>query len=342
MLKKISSTLTVFAAVALVMCITASGQSKEDKSLAEKRRSELEKFERELRAKLNQLPPPQEFRPRYTVEKQPIEVKSRYDRFKDETTRSLKLVIFDSVEMPESISTGNWGRGVVYFNLGLLQINSGMNVGEPSSLTLHFNAFAVDRMFTPDPSVIFLVDGERVILGPARLVLTPLGSTNKFEETAVTELPYNVLSKIAHAQNVEAQVGRWEFKLLPRHLEAFRIFLGEQREAQDATPQMKPGLEGSIWKDTTSMHGSVEHPVQMELLPDEQLRFIGGICSECTGTWKQVNDTLILELPKQKTLRNTVGLGIIRASQIPMKIKQSGKGLSVLPETYELLFQRVK
>src|SRR5689334_17846184 len=83
-----------------------SKQDEKDRKLREKLEAELR---RELDGQLSKVQVQQQTIPTFRLETQPIELQTRYDKFKDVTTVSLTTAILDRVSAPNSKPVGNFG-----------------------------------------------------------------------------------------------------------------------------------------------------------------------------------------------------------------------------------------
>lgn len=153
----------------------------------------------------------------------PIGKHSNYDRFKDVTTVTMQnmLVIGNNDYVPVIYGIANiWLTGAFQYQ--------GQTWKKPEQIFLGFEVLEAYWEFR-DPNnrnFILLVDGERMNLGIMGQIESNVPYVGN-KETLYVPLSYNDFSKVMNAKTVEAQLGRLEFKLEPRHLEGLKNLIAQ-------------------------------------------------------------------------------------------------------------------
>ncbi len=214
-------------------------QSKEAKEAAEpdeKQRKQREK-EAEIDRKTKQKEP--ERQAKY-LETKPINRTSSYDRFKDLTTYSMDkmLVLGNNNYTPVIFGIANfWLTGGFYVQ--------GQTWKKPEQIIFQFEVLEAYWEFrdSNNRTLIFLIDGERLnlgMMGQGEFNVQYVGNLEKL----FVPVSYEVFVKIANAKTVEAQLGRLEFSLNPRHLQGLRNLIEPPAEKNKLeTPPAKDAVE---------------------------------------------------------------------------------------------------
>lgn len=164
-------------------------------------------------AEFNQLT--ESARPRVVIEEDDGEdeftVSDRYDRFRGATV----------VTTSKMMLRGGKRSIRIFADYGF----PGKTPKKPETATLYLYASAGAAVFYDDAlGLIFLIDEEPLPLGSMKIVEEEKTST-AVKQTVSIVVPYDTFAKIAGAKKAEFQIGKLEYKLTARHLEAFKNLL---------------------------------------------------------------------------------------------------------------------
>lgn len=144
-------------------------------------------------------------------EKEKVEVETKYDKFEDRTSAEL---------MPLTV----WGAYYDRLLMGAIAMKPGnvQDRRQPDQAALFFISLTKERSPLGEASLIALVDGERLRLGTAKILLkkNPIGSVIK--EEMLVRISWEDLRKIANAKSVEMKLGHTEFSLKTKHYEGLK------------------------------------------------------------------------------------------------------------------------
>ena len=147
-------------------------------------------------------------------------IESSYDKFKDQTTVSVKYLSPLPALSP------------VRLDIVAAFLYPGKTVTKPSIVALWFQSSSKNWQFLQQRQLLVIADGERIDLGEAERVDSKVNSSRAGRYSSgvsVSELVGKMVSletflKIAKAKSVEMRLGSVEFKLADDHLEALRDF----------------------------------------------------------------------------------------------------------------------
>ncbi len=149
-----------------------------------------------------------------------IEIK--YDKFKDQTTVSLKPYYVQGTAPTLDPTAG--------LEIYAAFVYQGQTFSKRPDTVLFgiVSTSARDFLYEQGRGLIALVDGERVDLGQMeridasykkKAIVIP---DRYYVETLAVSVPYDAFLKLTNGKTVEMQAGRREFKLKDEHLEALR------------------------------------------------------------------------------------------------------------------------
>lgn len=140
-----------------------------------------------------------------------IELKTKYDRFKDETT----------VEIP---ATMIWGTQYDGLRILAFYTQKGSTATPPAEIVIAFMLIIKDEKPVRDRNLYFIADGERLVLGEMRDlgIDRPIAGANIFNQQFGDRYPFATLVKLAKARKVEMKVGHIEVEFKPNLMDALR------------------------------------------------------------------------------------------------------------------------
>jgi hypothetical protein len=144
-------------------------------------------------------------------------IEASYDKFKDETTISLKSLRPLPIIHPVTLYI------VPTFRF------PGKTVSLPDHVSLWFYSTSKDWQFLDYRQLLVVADGERFDFGETARVQSNVDANRYTRHVNVSEtlgvmIPLNSFLKIINSKSVEIRLGQIEFKLAPDHLEALRDF----------------------------------------------------------------------------------------------------------------------
>ena len=269
----------------------------------DKDKQQYEKLERELRKDLDKEI--SKFKPLKesvaVAQKEPtLNVISRYDKFKDETTVSIAMPLYHRVSPPLTGPVGDL-KFIADIDVYVVYSYSGQQPAKPQLIYLLLESTADTTAFGANPSLIFLADNTRIRMGTMIQKVRRYGSLLKETETA--EIPIESFVILANADNVEVQVGEVAFPLSELHLRGFRMLAGLPEKqsimgAQSSRPDLPVDDKRPV--ENTNWRGSNDLFVEFKL--DRTLALRGRGLGDRSGTWVQEGDRVQFEL-------STVGPG---------------------------------
>jgi hypothetical protein len=292
----------------------ANKQTEKDRQIFEKLESDLrpnvEDLIREASTSSDEVPLP----PRVPDP----QLESVYDKFKDLTTVSVQMPVHHALLPPKIRADGSLRDYLADVDVFAVYSFEGQRPIKPLSFTLIFKSTGTGAVFGVSPSLIFLVDGQRLKLGnmQERTVYRTQGIVDEY--TSV-EMHADVFELLAKADIVEAQVGHIEFSFSHAQLKGFRMLAGlpdkEPRPTKKSSSDadlFSEDLAGTTWRgDKFSAQFNKGGEVVLE-----------GAFAERIGNWSRAGDRVELILPASGGGQARIlGLGILKSDKIAIKFR---------------------
>ncbi len=144
----------------------------------------------------------------------PGKIETSYDKFKDRTTVETNYM---------RVAGSDWNSNPLEIAARLNY--PGQTPSKPRLAILYFYSATKTWRFKTEPTVLLLVDGERVDLGKAVLMDQDIHADRysvSVREYLGVAVPFSTFEKIAGASSVEMQLGEIEFGLSDKVLATFR------------------------------------------------------------------------------------------------------------------------
>ena len=140
------------------------------------------------------------------------QVERKYDRFKDQTTTTLKPIRLLQKESPRE-----------ELSLSVESTTKGEGQGRPKEVVLLFTSEATRWRYYEEADAAFVVDGKRIEAGKAYATDTLPGSRLIREKLKLT-LPFEKFREIVGGKRVEMKLGPTELQLSAESLSSIRAF----------------------------------------------------------------------------------------------------------------------
>jgi len=242
----------------------------------------------------------------------PSALTSAYDKFKDQTLVTVTSTIHCPVCTPRVLTGGTLGRLLVTTDLTGSYTYVGAQYSPPLIATLFFKTTNESPIFGVSASFIVIADGKRYRLGNALQSLQRATAAEIYEINTVS-IPFEALSEIANATNVEAQLGNIDFTFSNDNLNALRRLVGLEERQQGPTslaPSSKVDSSVSRVATTTWLN---HDGVGVTFNVDGTLSNTNGTPNG--GKWLQgkTSDMIRFEFSRMGTRSvRTLGVGVIK------------------------------
>jgi hypothetical protein len=140
------------------------------------------------------------------------QIERKYDRFKDQTTVSLKPQMISHVTRPRE-----------ELSLSVEATYKGERPSRPKEVSLIFHSVAERYVYYDKADVVFIVDSRRVEAGTAYM-MNAMPSPNLVKVKLKLTLPFDTFRQIAGGKEVELKLGSTELKLKEKDLASLRAF----------------------------------------------------------------------------------------------------------------------
>jgi hypothetical protein len=140
------------------------------------------------------------------------QIERRYDRFKDQTTVSLKSLLLRQIARPRE-----------ELSLSVEATYKSQQPARPKEMRLIFDSVAEHYLYYDKAEALFIVDGKRIDAGAAGM-MNALPSPNLVKVTLALTLPFDTFVEIANAKGVELKLGPTELRLSEKDIASLRAF----------------------------------------------------------------------------------------------------------------------